>query len=68
MKFGKKKKIYPFLLVYFMKILLYKLHVYIYHDLLQIAVQDFMDVFAIFPVTRGYLAGPVLGIVLRSAL
>ena len=41
---------------------------YIYDDILQIAVQDFMDVFAIFPVTRGYMAGPVLGIVIRFAL
>ena len=52
----------------FMKFLLYKLYVYLYHDLLQIAVQDFMDVFAIFPVTRGHLASSVLEIVLRFAL
>ena len=50
-----------------MKFLLYKLF-YIYYDLLQIAVQEFMDVFAIFPVIRGDLAGPVLGIVIRFAL
>ena len=54
-----------------MKYLLYKLYVLytcLYDDFLQSAVQDFMDVFAIFPVTRGYFGGPVLGIVIRFAL
>ena len=37
-------------------------------DLLQIANQDFMEVCATFPVSRGIMASPVVGFVIRFAL